>query len=1083
MARRKKPTKSVAKAEERAYNGENETQDSQIIFDQMQAAYGIGQYSSSPAPDSGLRDQNHHRNLVGSAVVRPKQHTTPAVNASNVSASRPQPPPINRTTVIATEAHHRSERPPPSTTATNQCQPESATGANTVANNHASLPNLRPKTAVKKKKMEDGTQSPTQSNDGRSYEQYREPQSEGFASSQLKPTDSGDRYESQRSHADTDHEHATLHEDETGAVNFDLAQFERDAVGDANILNDADTESGSEDEREGYSSVPPIPHRRTSSGVLPPAFARNSSTGMPPPETPALAARLFHAGATAEPLMPSSQLFANTQSTPAVKKVASPTSSRPSPEFNQNTISPNPRLASSPLRGLRTSPLRTSSPYAVPPSSIPIHKDQDTYETPDSPHGKPYRIRSVPEPIRDIPSRSSPAERHTSVEILDESAAGHSDSDRERELRKRQRRAKRKQEQATRSLMSIPISRPSSRSEELIEVPSTNRRKFGSRSAGQLAYANNEDAQETVADSQDAGTKVTEASKDTPLQEKEAPGVAAHETGISSSDVPLLPRANTFNFNGSSRDLIPETSPACTAAEPKGPSPPTLSNEPTQAVSTPTLPPPKRIKRYHVEEPDETAMSDPGDQSKPIRSSPPMPSTAPAPISQPSQRRSDRLQDTQTPQPVPSSSAAHPADPGTSSSSLTALSVTPNVSSSTTPNTEEGEETAKNNSSSPAAAKVQRQSRPRSNLKTYSPAPQRAPRDRVRKEPSRLARHSSVSTDELARPSPSPASIAGQTRGARSFRSVKETSLQFPSGMFSGMVFVTTIGSSDNDRRKKTEAQRREEAEKEDKKEKVESLIRKGGGQIMNAGFHDLFEEKSSTVPETSARMLASCLSLTSEAASAGFTALITDNCSRKAKYMQALALGLPCLSWNWITACHAKGSVVDWLPYMLCAGPSTVLDGAFKSRDLPKYEASDARLSLTISQRPKLLDEMSVLLVVKKTPKHEKKCTLYAFLVHVLGANLERVTTPSEAGHILREREAAGRPFNWVYPDGDNAVFNVLTGGPPTQASNTKKRKRQSTTNSGSFGTPLQSMPRILTDELIVQSLILGRLVEEGEM
>ena len=45
MARLKKPIKSVLKAEERAYNGENETQDSQIIFDQMQAAYGIGQVS------------------------------------------------------------------------------------------------------------------------------------------------------------------------------------------------------------------------------------------------------------------------------------------------------------------------------------------------------------------------------------------------------------------------------------------------------------------------------------------------------------------------------------------------------------------------------------------------------------------------------------------------------------------------------------------------------------------------------------------------------------------------------------------------------------------------------------------------------------------------------------------------------------------------------------------------------------------------------------------------------------------------------------------------------------------------------
>ncbi|KAK8112171.1 DNA repair protein crb2 [Apiospora kogelbergensis] len=1077
MARLKKPIKSVLKAEERAYNGENETQDSQIIFDQMQAAYGIGQLSSSPAPDSRHRDQIYHRN----------QQTTPAVNASNVSTSRPQPPLINHATVIATEAHHRFERPHLSTTATNQCQPKSATGPDTVANGHASLPKLRPKLAVKKKKMEDGTQSPTQANEGRSYEQYREPQSEAFASSQPKPADSGDRHESQRSHLDTDHEHCTLHDDETGAVNFDLGQFGPNAANHANNFNDVATESGSEDEREGYSSVPPISQRRPSSGFLPPAFVRNSSTGMPPPETPALATRLYNAGGTAEALMPSSQLFANTQFTSAVKKPASPTSSRPSPEINQNTISPNPRIVSSPLRGLRTSPTQmigTSSPCAHPPSSGPMN--HDTFETPESPHRKPQKPRSVPEPIRDYaPLRSSPVERQTSVELLDESGAANSDSDSEHELRRRQRRARRKQEQATRSLRSIPISRPSSRSEELIEVPSTSRRKPGSRSADQLAYGNNEEAQETVADSQGAGTKNTESSEDTAIHEKEALGAAAHENGISSSDIPLLPRVNNLNLHGS-RDLIPETSPACTAAEPKGPSPPTLSNVPTEAASTPTLPPPKRLKRSHVEDHDETAMSDPGDQVKPLRSSPPMPSTAPVLISQPSQRRSGRQQHVATPPSALSSSATHSADRGTNSSSLSALSATPNVSSSTTPNTEEGEEPPKNNTSSPAAAKVQRQSRPRSNLKTYSPALQRGHRDRVKKEPRRLTRHSSVSTDELARPSPSPAStsIAGTTRGSRSFRSAKETSLQHPSGMFSGMVFVTTIGLSENDRRKKSEAQKREEAEKEEKKEMVESLIRKAGGQIMNAGFHDLFE-KSSGVPEASARMLASCLSLTSEAANAGFTALITDNCSRKAKYMQALALGLPCLSWNWVTACHAKGSVVDWLPYMLCAGPSTVLDGAFKSRDLPKYEASDAKLSLTISQRPKLLDETSVLLVVKKTKtqKHEEKCTLYAFLVHVLGANLERVNTPSEAGDILREREAAGRPFDWVYPDGDDAVLRVMTGGSATQVGNTKKRKRQSTMNSGSVGAPLQSMPKILTDEVIVQSLILGRLVEEGEM
>lgn len=950
--------------------------------------------------------------------------------------------------------------------------------------------------------MNDGSQSPTQSNEGRSYEQYREVRGEALASSQLKSTDSGGRYESQRSYAESDHEHGTLHEDETGAVHFDLGQFGPAA---ANNLNDADTDSGSEDGREDYPSTVPISQPRRSSNILPPPFVRNSSTGMPPPETPALATRLVHAGGTAEPLMPSSQLFANTQFTSAVKKAASPTSSRPSPEINQNTISPNPQLLSSPLRerGLRTSPLHavgTSSPYVPPPSSGPIPTTQDPYDAPESPQANPQRTRSVPEPIRDyVPLRSSPSVRQTSVEVLDDSAAANSDSDADHELRRRRRRAKRKQEKATRSLMSIPISRPSSRSEELVEVPSTSRRKFGSRSADPITNWNNEEAeeaQETVLDSQNAGTKSTEVSNHTDSHGKRARGAISRETGIPSSDIPLLPRGNSVNLPGS-RDLIPETSPAGTAAaaEPKDPSLPvpslpTQSNETTEAASTPVLPSPKRLKRTHVEESDEIAMSDPGEQTQPMmRSSPPMPSTAPVATSQPSQRcrHSARRPVVATPQSVPSSSALDMADPGTRSSTLTALSATPNVSSSTTPNTEDGEEVPKNNASSPAAAKVQRQSRPRSNLKTYSPARKSGQRDRVRKEPSRLARHSSVSTDELARPSPSPASVAGQTRGARSFRSFKDTSLQFPSGIFSGMIFVTTIGSSENDRRKKTEVQKREEAEKEEKKEKVEAIIRKGGGQIMNAGFHDLFVEKSCVVPEAASKILASSLGLTSEAANAGFTALITDNCSRKAKYMQALALGLPCLSWNWVSACDAKGSLVDWLPYMLCAGPSTVLDGAFKSRDLPGYDASCAKLSDTIGQRPKLLGETSVLLVVKKTKtqKNEKRCEFYAFLAHVLGADLERVNTPTEAGEKLREREEAGSPFDWVYPDGDDTIFNVMTGGPPTQVGNTKKRKRQSTTNSvsGSFGTPLRSMPRILTDELIIQSLILGRLIEDGEM
>lgn len=437
-----------------------------------------------------------------------------------------------------------------------------------------------------------------------------------------------------------------------------------------------------------------------------------------------------------------------------------------------------------------------------------------------------------------------------------------------------------------------------------------------------------------------------------------------------------------------------------------------------------------------------------------VYSTPPAPST-PASSSQPI-RRSGRIRNVATPSEEPGIASAPPP----SSSSLSELTLTPVLSPSSTPDTAEcsRDELGIPSAPSPAVARVQRQARPRHSLITYSPA--RRKEEGVRRNSVRSVRLSSVSTDELAA---SPGSVSDtRTRSARSFKLISDIP-QPHSGLFQGMVFAISFQSND-----------------EKGKKQAETWIRQGGGKVLSIGFNELFEPGSFALPaDSSAPFQSAPLQLVPEASDAGFTALIADNHSRKVKYMQALALGLPCLSWKWISACVAKNRLVDWTWYVLCAGSSMVLGNAIRSRSLPVYNAASAKLQDVMDQRPKLLESTEILLFMKKT-KNEEKRMPYVFLAQILGAALVRVHTLDEARAKLREREDAGQPFDWVYiDDHDTSVEQALFGQPGQ--SRAKKRKRSSAELSASGRAPKRI--RTLTDELVVQSLILGRLIEEGEI
>lgn len=298
-------------------------------------------------------------------------------------------------------------------------------------------------------------------------------------------------------------------------------------------------------------------------------------------------------------------------------------------------------------------------------------------------------------------------------------------------------------------------------------------------------------------------------------------------------------------------------------------------------------------------------------------------------------------------------------------------------------------------------------------------------------------------------------------------------------GLFSGMVFAVSY------------------VENDDAKSRVTSLILENGGHILMDGFNELFEFPSN-VPiaapanpaDPSAATSNETFRLTSAAEGIGFACLIADKHSRRVKYMQALALNLPCLSGRWIEDCLAQGRVLDWGMYLLPSGESMYLDGATKSRLLTPTPAATARISSTIAGRPNMLDGQSVLLVMGRG-KAEEKRKAYIFLTYALGASkVERVFDLKSAKAVLDLQAATGTDDNWdwIYVDDDeqDAARSMILGGPastpqkPQVGRRGRKRKRAGPVDSApSHGPDANTKARIVGNEFLCQSLILGRLFE----
>ncbi|KAJ8071198.1 hypothetical protein OCU04_001536 [Sclerotinia nivalis] len=265
-------------------------------------------------------------------------------------------------------------------------------------------------------------------------------------------------------------------------------------------------------------------------------------------------------------------------------------------------------------------------------------------------------------------------------------------------------------------------------------------------------------------------------------------------------------------------------------------------------------------------------------------------------------------------------------------------------------------------------------------------------------------------------------------------------------------------------------------------KQAASRLIKQHGGRILDDGFETLFT--SMTAPSKSHtednETGEAELEVASSEAKVGFVALIADEHSRRTKYMQALALGLPCISGRWISDCVAKGIIINWLPYLLSAGTSSFLGGAVKSRYLHPYPASEANLNDTFTNRPKLLEGKSILIVTGKGKAGEKRKP-YTFLTRALGpTRLGQAQDLAQAKEMLLDAENKNSDYDWLYVDGKQDVEAAVFESPPAStAGGPRKRKRTSIKEEDALA-PLPKRIRVINDEIIIQSLILGQLIEE---
>ncbi|KAK6373338.1 radiation sensitive protein rad9 [Exophiala oligosperma] len=269
------------------------------------------------------------------------------------------------------------------------------------------------------------------------------------------------------------------------------------------------------------------------------------------------------------------------------------------------------------------------------------------------------------------------------------------------------------------------------------------------------------------------------------------------------------------------------------------------------------------------------------------------------------------------------------------------------------------------------------------------------------------------------------------------------------------------------------------------RRDQLERQIRQQGGLVLKESFLDLLELDS--------------LQMKAQHADLSFTALLADRQSRKEKYMQALALGVPCLSGRWIESCVHAEELITWSTYLLPSGECAELEGATRSRVLSFDPAANLKVHEMIESRARILNGARVVVAMKSGgEKVEKRRRAFVFLIRALGAG--EIVSVSDLASATAEVRGTGDSSDdedtFVFVD-DRDIGSAKTLFEESAAVRISRKAGKKTrtlgkankTGAGSDGGgggegadpggegKIHSNVKVICNEDVVQSLILGRL------
>lgn len=291
---------------------------------------------------------------------------------------------------------------------------------------------------------------------------------------------------------------------------------------------------------------------------------------------------------------------------------------------------------------------------------------------------------------------------------------------------------------------------------------------------------------------------------------------------------------------------------------------------------------------------------------------------------------------------------------------------------------------------------------------------------------------------------------AARLRSLSSALSFKGTARSKSAGFFAGVALSVTISQS-----------------KTVSRDKIERKITNHGGLLLEDSLDSLFEDSPFSEDYDIAP-----LRLTVQARSLRCAIVIADNPSRKAKYLQALSLGLPCLHYSYIDDCISAKRLLDARPYLLAAGEARIagvsvvlsmtcpsidfsLPSPFPPTTTTTRGPSPLGLGGAMEHRRRVLLDKNVI-VVTHGPDRQAARRIHFFLSWAMGCrDLTECASLEDAHHLLLRPE-------------DGKVWDLVN-----------VQDLEGDAASPAIRACLDDLVgRVMTNEDVVQSLISGRLV-----